>query len=188
MKVKLLIFIFLLLIFPDCNDYLNTWEGYIINKGDHYSHRSGMSPRLASLFDGRHLLFDAQFFPNCIYVPVDSSINKLYGFTDCNSLVHEQSVRFGWRVRQDSIIDIFAYWYLDDHLYNHYLGNTKANQTDNYEIWAKQDEYYFRFNNKEFITYRSKRCVHGIRERLFPYFGGPYTAPQTMQIEIYEYD
>lgn len=180
------IWVFLLLLFFGCNDFLNTWEGYVIEKGAHYSHRSGMPPRLASLFDGRHLLFQAQFFKNCIYAPLDSSINKLYGFTDCNSLVHSNSVRFGWRVRADSTIDLFAYWYRDKKLGYHFLGNTKINTSDEYEIWAKQDEYYFRFNDVEFTTERTKECVHGIRERLFPYFGGTDPAPQQMQIEVIE--
>lgn len=181
MKIVWLVFLFL-----GCNDYLNTWEGYIIEKGDHYSHRSGMPPRVVSLFDGRHLLFQAQFFKSCIYDSPDSSINKLYGFTDCNSVVHSNSCRFGWRVRSDSTFDIFAYWYNDGRLGWYFLGNTRAETSDTYEIWAKQDEYYFRFNEKIFTTFRSKECVHGIRERLFPYFGGNATAPHQMQIEIIE--
>lgn len=179
---KVLILFFLI----GCNDFLNTWDGYVIEKGAHYSHRDGMPPRVVSLFDGRHLLFDAQFDKSCIYEPLDSSINKLYGFTDCNSQVHSNSVRFGWRVRADSSIDLLAYWYLNGIMSNHYMGNTKPDRVDNYEIWALQDAYYFRFNEKEFSTYRSKRCVHGIRERLFPYFGGTPVAPHRMIIRILE--
>lgn len=178
-------YLWLIFLFAGCNDFLNTWEGYLIERGSHYSHRSGLPPGVANLFDGRHLTFQAMFFKNCIYVG-DSAINKLYGFTDCNSTVHENSVRFGWRVRADSTIDIFAYHYIDGSRYWHFMGNTCPNKADDYEIWAKGHDYYFRFNEKEFITYRSKSCVHGIRERLFPYFGGSATAPHQMQIEIYE--
>lgn len=178
-------FVWLIFLFAGCNDFLNVWEGYIIESGSHYSHRSGLPPRVANLFDGRHLTFQAIFFKNCIYAG-DSAINKLYGFTDCNSTVHENSVRFGWRVRADSTIDIFAYHYIDGSRYWHFMGNTCPNKADDYEIWAKGHDYYFRFNEKEFVTYRSKSCVHGIRERLFPYFGGSATAPHQMQIEIYE--
>ena len=181
--MKWLCLIFLL----GCSDFLNTWDGYLIPKGDHYSHRSGMGPRIVSLFDGRHLHFSVQFTKSCIYVRPDSAINKLYGFTDCNSTVHENSARFGWRVRPDSSIDLFAYWYLDSRMNWKWLGNTKIFIANDYEIWAKGDEYYFRFNEREFRTYRSKRCVHGIRERLFPYFGGNGTAPQDILILIYEW-
>lgn len=171
-----------------CSDFINAWDGYVIPKGDHYSHRSGMPPRVVSLFDGRHLHFSAQFTESCIYVPSDSSINKLYGFTDCNSAVHQNSVRFGWRVRSDSTFDLFAYWYLDERLNWKYLGNTKIYTEDDYEIWAKGDEYSFRFNETRFTTLRTKQCVHGIRERLFPYFGGDDVAPHEMLILVYEYD
>lgn len=181
-------YLWLIFLFFGCTDFLNAWDGYIIPQGAHYSHRSGMGPRIVNLFDGRHLHFSAQFTKSCIYVPSDSSINKLYGFTDCNSTVHENSVRFGWRVRSDSTIDLFAYWYLDSNLNYRYIGNTKLFTSDDYEIWAKQDEYYFRFNTKEIRSYRSKRCVHGVRERLFPYFGGNGVAPHEMMILIYEYD
>lgn len=179
---KVLILFFLV----GCNDFLNTWDGYVIEEGAHYSHRDGMPPRVASLFDGRHMDFDASFTPSCIYVPEDSSINKLYGFTDCNSLVHQNSARFGWRVRADSSIDLYAYWYMSGMRGDHYMGNTKVNNVDQYEIWALQDYYYFRFNDKEYTTYRSKRCVHGVRERLFPYFGGTPVAPHRMIIRILE--
>lgn len=169
-----------------CTDFLNTWDGYIIPKGNHYSHRSGMPPRLISFKDGRHLVFEAMFMPNCLYDPVNDDINKLYGFTDCNSSVHENSARFGWRVNKDQKIELFAYWYESGHLGYQSMGFTEPNRMDSYEIWAKQDTYWFSFNGTVFEALRTKDCVHGLRVRLFPYFGGNETAPHEMQIEILE--
>jgi len=170
-----------------CNDFLNTWDGYVIDQGDHYSHRDGMLPRLINLKDGRHLLFDASFSASCLYVPKNDDINKLYGFTDCNSLIHENSVRFGWRVNSDERIEIFAYYYVDSHLNYKSMGFTGPNMVNHYEIWAKDGTYWFRFNSEIFETLRVKNCVKGIRFRAFPYFGGNETAPHDMEIEILEY-
>ena len=186
--MKKLLFIVFLFINSTCNDFLDTWEGYVIPQGEHPSHRSGMPSRIINLKDGRHLLFDAKFLPSCLYDPQNDDINKLYGFTDCNSEVHENSTRFGWRTNKDQRIEIFAYWYTDGQLGFQSMGFTSPNKIDQYEIWAKVDFYYFRFNQTEFTTVRTKNCVHGIRVRLYPYFGGDLRAPHQMEFEIYEYD
>ena len=133
------------------------------------------------------MLFDASFSASCLYVPKNDDINKLYGFTDCNSLIHENSVRFGWRVNSDERIEIFAYYYVDSHLNYKSMGFTGPNMVNHYEIWAKDGTYWFRFNSEIFETLRVKNCVKGIRFRAFPYFGGNETAPHDMEIEILEY-
>lgn len=178
----------ILIMLSSCNDFLDTWEGYVIEKGKHYSKRSGMPRRLVSLQDGRHMLFKARFTTSCLYTPVDDDIHKLYGFTDCNSTVHENSVRFGWRHNGFGVIEIFAYWYNGGKLFYKYMGDTyPPHRVDEYELWTRDDEYYFRFNEVVFTTSRSKDCRHGVRTRLFPYFGGNKPAPQEMMIFIFEY-
>ena len=172
----------------NCNDFLDTWDAYDIKKGEHYSTRSGMPRRLISLTDGRHMHFKAYFTSSCLYQPYYDDLNKLYGFTDCNSLVHDNSVRFAWRHDGQGKIEIFAYWYADGKRGMEKMGVTDVYVQDDYEIWARNGYYYFRFNNVEFKTARTKDCERGIRSRLFPYFGGNAPAPQDMQIFIYEYD
>jgi hypothetical protein len=183
---KILLFSILIGLF-NCNDFLDTWDGYVIKKGDHYSRRSGMPRRLISLQDGRHIKFQTRFTSSCLYEPYYDDINKLYGFTDCNSSIHENSVRFGWRHDGKGNIEIFAYWYVDGKRGFQKMGETQINIPDEYEIWSKGNEYYFRFNNNEFTTPRTKDCIHGIRARCFPYFGGDASAPQEITIFIYEF-
>jgi hypothetical protein len=67
------------------------------------------------------------------------------------------------------------------------MGETDVYVQDDYELWARNGYYYFRFNSVEFSTPRAKDCEHGIRSRLFPYFGGDEPAPQEIEIFIYEY-
>lgn len=178
---------FLFVLFLGCNDFIDVWEGYEIRRGEHYSHRTGMPRRVISLQAGRHLHFEARFTNSCLYTPENDDINKLYGFTDANSLVHDNSVRFGWRHDGQGTIEIFAYWYTDGKRGWEKLGTTLPYVIDDYEIWARDDWYYFRFNNIEFSTKRTVNSEHGIRSRLFPYFGGDRPAPNDILIFIHEY-
>ena len=177
----------LLLLFTSCNDFIDTWDGYEIKKGEHYSTRSGMPRRLVSLQSGRHLHFKAKFTNSCLYIPENDDINKLYGFTDANSLVHDNSVRIGWRHDGQGVIEIFAYWYADGKRGWEKLGETSPYNEDDYEIWARNGWYHFRFNNVEFSTKRTVDNEHGIRSRLFPWFGGNLPAPDDILIFINEY-
>lgn len=186
MRVCVIIFLINLFLFSNCRDFLDTWDGYEIRKGEHYSRRSGMPRRIVSLFEGRHLEFEARFTSSCLYQPYYDDLNKLYGFTDCNSGVHENSVRFAWRHNGKGKIEIFAYWYVEGTRGFYKMGETEIEIPDTYEIWAKNDSYYFRFNNVEFSTPRLKNCDHGLRVRLFPYFGGNAPAPNDMLILIFE--
>lgn len=179
----ILFFLFLL----GCNDFIDTWDGYEIKKGEHSSQRPGMGKRLISLTDGRHLHFRARFTNSCLYTPENDDINKLYGFTDANSSVHQNSIRIGWRHNGNGQIEIFAYWYKDGVRGIEKLGSTTSGIEDEYELWARNGWYYFRFNQTEFSTERTKDSEKGIRVRLFPYFGGDLPSPDDMLIFIYEY-
>lgn len=178
----------LLILLGGCNDFLDTWDAWDIDKGDHYSHRSGM-PRVmgGTPMSGRHMRFDARFTSSTLYQPYYDDINKLYGFTDTNSGVHQNSVRFGWRHDGNGKIEIFAYWYADGERGFHKMGETDIETPDQYEIWARNGVYWFRFNDVEFVTKRFKDAEHGLRKRLWPYFGGDAAAPNDIQIFIKEY-
>lgn len=182
---KLLFILFLLL--SSCTDFIDTWDAYIIDKGEHYSHRAGLPRRLVSLTDGRHMRFDAYFTNSCLYEVMDDDVHKLYGFTDANSLVHDNSARFGWRHNGNGRIEIFAYWYADGVRGIYKLGETDPYTQDRYEIWARDGQYNFSFNNLQFITKRDHSMEKGIRVRLFPYFGGNRPAPHSIKIFIREH-
>lgn len=178
--------------FTACNDFLNTWEGYCIDKGDHNSKRCGTPARIINLKDGRVMKFDARFGDGCLYdinkTDGEGDLNKLYGFTDCNSTVHENSVRFAWRHDGKGVIEIFGYLYKGGKRKYWKMGETSQYKADSYELIAKHDMYYFRFNDKDTTLLRSKDCEHGVRTRLYPYFGGNRPAPNDMIVFIKEYD
>lgn len=180
-------FTILLSILLSCSDFIDTWDAYEIRQGQHFSHRTGMPKRLLSLQDGRHMKFDAYFTNSCLYEPSSDDINKLYGFTDANSSVHKNSVRFGWRHDGKGTIEIFAYWYADGVRGVQRLGETLPYQKDTYEIWARNGYYNFWFNNVEFTVPRKHDPEHGVRVRLFPYFGGNDPAPNDILIFIREH-
>ena len=134
----------------------------------------------------RKISFRAKFDSNCLYdtAITGDDINKLYGATDYYSTVHSNSVRFGWRHDGKGNIEIFAYWYVNGKRGFYKLGQTLPDQINNYEILINDDSYYFRFDEIEFITHRTKKASGGIRFRLFPYFGGDHKDPQTSTILI----
>lgn len=190
--MKKYILYLIVFLFLGCTDFLDTWDGYEIKKGENFSHRSGMPRRIIGLQDGRHMRFDAYFTNSNLYdiaeMGVDKyDINKLYGFTDVNSPVDDNSTRIGWRHDGNGKIEIFAYWHRDGDFGFEKLGETSPYEKDEYELWAKNDTYYYRFNNVEFSTKRSVKAEHGLRVRLWPYFGGDADCPNDMIIFIHEY-
>jgi len=160
------------------------WDRYEIKQDRHYSHL--FLYKLKAYKEGRHMLFKAKFTESCLYDVRDDDINKLYGFTDANSGVHDNSVRFGWRHNGKGYIEIFAYWYNDNKRGWKKLGDTIPEQIDTYEIWARDTQYYFRFNDNIHIVYREFGFKHGLRLRLYPYFGGNRPAPNDIIIYIHE--
>lgn len=164
-----------------------SWTPYRIERGHHYTQHECIS-----LIENNVLRFDAIFGKTCLYNPDltdgEGDLNKLYGFTDCGSLVHENSARFAWRHNGNGDIEIFAYLYVDGVRNFFKMGETRPRVRDSYEIHADHNVYYFRFNNTDTTLTRTKECnLVKSRVKNFPYFGGDYPAPNTMVIWIREY-
>lgn len=176
------------LLFISCQDHLDTWVTYKIKKGSHNAGISSAEKLVRSVKDGRHMHFSARFSEGTLYEPVDDDLNKLYGFVDCNSSVHRNSARFAWRHDGEGSIEIFAYVYREGERVIKPMGETHQYISDDYEIWAKNDWYRFKFNNKWDSIERFQSCEKGLRVRLWPYFGGSTTSPNDMYIMIKEYD
>ena len=162
------------------------YHTYIIEQNRHYSKHE-----LISYYSGNVLLFDAKFKPSCLYnincTDGEGDLNKLYGFVDCGSLIHDNSARFAWRHDGKGSIEIFAYAYSDSVRIYFKMGETIPNRKDSYEIHADENYYYFKFNNSDSTIARTKVCGQITeRARSFPYFGGSTPAPNTMKIKIYE--
>ncbi len=166
---------------------ISAWQPYKIERGHHYSNHE-----CVSLMEGNVLRFDAVFSKLCLYdvdkTDGEGDLNKLFGFTDCGSLIHEHSARFAWRHDGKGNLEIFAYLYVDGERIFFPIGTTRPKVRDSYEIHADADRYYFRFNGMDTTLTRTKDCrLAEKRPRAFPYFGGDAPAPNTMKIWIREY-
>lgn len=161
---------------------MKNWTDYLIKKGWHFSLRWNF----ISFFFKSNLRFQAKFSNDCAYKPYYDDINKLYGFTDFNSPIHDNSLRFGWRFDGKDKIEIFAYWYSEKILHYYKMGDTRVGVVDNYELAIEADQYVFKFNDIIFKVSRYKRSKFGVKFKCFPYFGGNAPAPNNMKISIKE--
>lgn len=159
----------------------NTVE-YVINKNGHSSMSSIQKVEINSL------KFKARFDSSAKYITDDpvnqADINKLYGFSDCNSHHHTNSARFGWRWYNGQL-EIHAYTYLNGIRNHQYITSVNVNKTYTYELKAEKEQYLFILNGTAVALPRGcSGPASGYK--LFPYFGGNETAPDTITIVITE--
>ena len=134
---------------------------FLIRQGEHYS-----IPRLMETTDSRSIKFKATFDESASYTLDDPSMqtnkNKLLGFSDCSSLHHENSARFGWQWFNGQL-EIYAYCYVDSAWVEEFLQAIDINEENLYEITKTDEEYIFYINGdrKAAIT-RSRDCESGV--------------------------
>jgi hypothetical protein len=156
---------------------------FVMEKGTHYS-----TPRLAEMLQANSLKFKATFNETAIYDLGDKALqsnkNKLMGFSDCNSMHHENSARFGWQWF-DNQLEIYAYCYVNGERKEEFIGTVNINEENLYEIQITDDAYVFYLNNERVSTIqRGTVCDQGIYYMLYPYFGGSVPAPHDVRIDI----
>jgi hypothetical protein len=124
--------------------------------------------------------YDAEQFP--AYDRLD--LNKLYGITSAR--IHQNSARIAWRAEKDSVIAIYAYWYINGKRDMLRLGETNTSVFDYYRVRVKDNKYVFQFND-------SYHTVEGVDKnfwlnsyRTYPYFGGNQPSPHFMEIILNE--
>ncbi|HYF30863.1 MAG TPA: hypothetical protein VD993_07070 [Chitinophagaceae bacterium] len=160
------------------------YTAYIIKKGNHYSENN--DNRSIHL---NKLKFKAQFDSSCIYKTVKEAnmndINKLYGFSDCNSGHHENSARFGWRWNGHGI-EIHAYYYINNVRQSKFLGTVALNEPAAMSITISGNRYLFELNGKTESMPRNCTNEHADGYQLYPYFGGDEVAPHDIRILIKE--
>jgi hypothetical protein len=154
-----------------------------IEKAEHYS-----SPRLVEVLQNDRLVFKARFDRSAKYdlggEAFQTNKNKLLGFSDCNSLHHQNSARFAWQWHNDQI-EIFAYCYQNGQRMESYVGTVEIDETNLYQIQLTENEYIFSLNQeKSVIIQRGNVCDKGTYYFLWPYFGGSLPAPHEINIEI----
>ncbi|MEM8939867.1 MAG: hypothetical protein AAGC64_11020 [Bacteroidota bacterium] len=161
----------------------NPFKQFVIPENRH----SPLLPRVQSL-QSHTLEFETIFDESAIYQTKQTinqhDINKLYGFSDCNSSHKKNSARFGWRWLKGKL-EIHAYVYSDGNLQSEYVGEIELNQSYFYQIELKDKYYVFSLEGFDLVFMeRSRRCKRGLYYMLFPYFGGDEVAPHDILIQI----
>lgn len=157
---------------------------FIIKKGEHYS-----TPRFAETLQTDRLVFKARFNESAIYEFADealqSSKNKLFGFSDCNSLHHENSARFAWQWYNNRL-EIYAYCYVDSKRVDKFIGTVNINDENTYEIQLTGESYIFLLNGENQTEIQRAKDLgnKGIYYLLYPYFGGTIPAPHNVIIDV----
>lgn len=158
---------------------------YTIRAGQNYCDENKFTSTSYS-----ELKFIARFDNSAIYTNVNPDnqldINKLYGFSDNNSLSHQQySARFGWRW-SDNAIRIFGYVYNNGARESKELGTVAPGTENSYSIKVTPKSYVFALNGVVDSLPRTSTTATANGYKLYPYFGGDESAPQTIYIWIKE--
>jgi hypothetical protein len=166
-----------------CEDRLIPTRTFIIRKGAHFS-----STRVSESLQSDVLEFYASFDETAIYdlgdQALQSSKNKLLGFSDCNSLHHENSARFAWQWFNNRL-EIYAYCYVNGDRIEQYIGTVGIGEKNKYAIRLMPDHYEFRLNDQDVVKIdRANTCNTGFYYMLWPYFGGAIPAPHDIVIVI----
>lgn len=178
-----ILLILLLAVLFSCEPALeDPYENFIIPAG---KHDNGW--KMQSL-QSKTLSFSAIFDQSAIYetktVENQHDINKLMGFSDCNSNHHQNSARFGWRWL-DGQLEIHAYAYVSGERITKLIGTVDLDQAVDYHIQLTNDHYVFYLQGYDPVRIkREAPCTIGLYYMLFPYFGGDETAPHDIHIQI----
>ncbi|KYG80222.1 hypothetical protein [Roseivirga echinicomitans] len=183
----------ILILIGSCSDIYEQKEvEYLLPKGQHMSKRLGGFPNDKSgTLKSDVLDFTARFDESVRYDLGNRNqddINKLFGFSDCNSLHHENSVRFGWRYSLvKDMVEIFSYAYTNGVVGYHHMGDIAIRETAHYQIQIVGDKFYLLLNGemKQEVE-RGTNCEVGLYYKLYPYFGGDEPAPHDISIYIKE--
>ncbi len=170
-------------LFTRCEPAVDPVREFITYKGDHYSW-----PKLTESMQIRKLVFEARFNETAKYDLGDpaaqSDKNKLMGFCDCNSLVHENSARFAWQWFNNRL-EIYGYCYVNGDRQEKFIGVVELNSYNHYELEMADGEYVFRLNDLPTVSMkRGSSCRTGVYFKLWPYFGGHVPAPHDVIIDI----
>lgn len=159
----------------------NGFTSYLIKAGEHYSNNN------YEAVSGNELAFEVIFDSTCIYTTKStenaSDINKLYGFSDCNTHHQVNSARVGW-LWNGTAIELYGYCYADSNRISKLLGTAEINEVLKLSIAVSVSGYAFTYNDS--TTNILRHCSDSVFTgyRLYPYFGGDETAPHDIHIQI----
>ena len=168
---------------------------YTIYKDSHFSSEHPAIPKLHYKLDYLNIRFS--FDPSTKYrsnAPVNQlDINKLYGITW--GYVHHNSFRIGWNYNPEAnMIDIWAYYYnTTNNKKGHqevYLTSVQPNNTEKeFRItFGYKTNTIFIYTGTRLVTIPYKYPTIKLGYYLYPYFGGDETAPNTMSLNVTEFN
>ncbi|PIB34738.1 hypothetical protein BFP72_04610 [Reichenbachiella sp. 5M10] len=184
MDRSILLSIFVLLLFSvGCEqEWVEPYQTYTIKKGEHWS-----TYKQSSLLSDQlnfTVVFDESAMYKCEVAENQYDINKLLGFSDCNSMHHENSARFGWCWTNDQL-EIHAYCYVDGERKTELIGAVRLNEPSNYSLEVTESQYIFKLDQYPSVSIdRGRVCNVGVYYMLYPYFGGNEKAPQDISIQL----
>ena len=181
--MKRLPFILIIPVLFHCEPAIETpFENFIIPKGKHDQGLKLQSQQ------SDVLNFTAIFDHTAIYETRNEEnqfdINKLMGFSDCNSFHHDHSARFGWRWLEGKL-EIHAYAYVNGERITKLIGDIELNKAYNYRLKLNDDAYVFYLSGFDTVSIeRQPPCQRGLYYVLYPYFGGDEKAPHDILIQV----
>lgn len=178
-----LLTVFVLLLAQGCEPEEESNRMFVTRRGEHFAH-----PRVVESLQSRTLAFNAMFNETAIYdfgdPALQSNKNKLLGFSDCNSLHHENSARFAWQWFNERL-EVYAYCYVNGERVEKFVGVVNLNEFNHYRIEIGEDHYTFVLNDEPPVYIkRGNTSESGVYYMLWPYFGGHIPAPHDVQIFI----
>jgi hypothetical protein len=158
----------------------NTYQTYIINKGEHQSNHDFQDVITDSVISF-NVIFDSTAVYKSTEDENEEDVNKLYGISDCGIMHHMNSARIGWRWLNNSL-ELFAYSYSNGIRSIERIGEFEINKELKCAIYCVKNKYVFEVNGQKVETKRS--CDISEHYLLYPYFGGNNVAPHKIKIKI----
>ena len=159
------------------------YKKFIIKKGAHYS-----SPNPYVLTGKSQLVFNAVFDSSCIYTTKQAinqqDVNKLYGFSDCNSQHLVNSARIGW-FWYEGALHLSAYVHNNGEILIQEITTIPIGKVNKCRISCLAAVYEFEVNGIKVSLPRNCSGAY-TRYKLNPYFGGDEVAPHLINIWINE--
>jgi hypothetical protein len=159
-------------------------RSFLIRKGNHAADGNNLE-----IIDRNYIHVRVQFDSSAIYVAATGNnqgdVNKLLGFSDCDTHHQENSARIGWSWNGKAIV-LYAYAYVNKERMIKTLASVFINEPIQCSIRAEGEKYYFEVNGHKDSLPRHCGDYQGSRYRLYPYFGGDETAPHDISIKITE--
>lgn len=157
---------------------------YLIKQGNHFCEQNGPELMIDPVIRAT-VTFDSSAVYNSQDAVNQDDVNKLIGFSDCNTNHQENSARLGWSWNGKKIA-VYAYAYSNKTRIIKTLGTVDVNQSFPCSVTAGAGYYYFKVNNHTDSIARLCTGQSGYRYKLFPYFGGDEVAPHDVRIVIVE--